>query len=359
MVNILDIIPSQSGKGATTLLTGWKTGQILKAMVVESTPTGQGGGKAKLALGNLQVNVRSGIPLQKGQTILVQVKNTSNTIQLQLLNKSPPPKNTLLSTLLPKLEELLSNQTPIDHGLAAIIESSKQLPTATARTFANQLQALMKLIPNVKDLSQSHLLRQSIENSGTFFESHILTNPISIQRDLKGQLFMLLNLSRQNGNETITKTIQNLINHISINQAQSVQTVNQQSWIVEIPYLNNNNIQAFQLKIEKDLSPKNTDKTGEERWVAQIQFTLPNLGEIVIGLQSINNQLSMQIWAQDTGTRHLIGHNLPILKGALHEKGIHTGRFQVHKDFNPPSSPSDPNKVSKSLLAGNFFDEKI
>jgi len=235
MINIPPIHQSKPIKVETIpdITKTWKVGQVLNA-------TTQRGGEALsdvlIKVGKLTIEAKTPIALQDGQDIkllvksLVETQSNNEIIKLPLLrilNTSEPDKNNLA---LIKLRQFIATQqsfsqlTQLSNKLLTNKSNTKLLPEALKNAL-NTLQNTLLVTPKNINAAQ---LKQSILNSGVFFESKLSNNSsqtkstINLESDFKSQLLVIKNqltqlISAQSQNSTLPVE-QSSINSLSIDK---------------------------------------------------------------------------------------------------------------------------------------------
>lgn len=172
----------------------FEIGQILKAVVV----AGLGESRLMLNIDGANINAKAEHPLNPGEELTVKVEKEAGQIILRVLDKK-------LSELLINqgLRHVLPKQAPATQ-LFNLIQAIHTLPTPLMNKLPapilNQLDQLIKSLPNFKQLSNSVELKQAITHAGIFLESK-LSNPTFppslLSKDFKGQLLKLLHIIDQ------------------------------------------------------------------------------------------------------------------------------------------------------------------
>lgn len=176
--------PSRSGgvEADTSPATRqWQAGDKLLATVLRLVSQG-----AILAVGRTQILARSLAPLQVGQNLKLEVlQPRSDPPVLRILNASrtPNPAEQALRTLLPRqtsLAPLLANLGQLARaGATATPAASTTAGTAAApnsalpRPVTEQLQQLLRLLPDVAQASRPDGLKQALQDSGLFLEARL------------------------------------------------------------------------------------------------------------------------------------------------------------------------------------------
>ena len=177
-----------------------------------------------LRFGNQQTRARSDQPLRAGSTVELQVQQSANTQVLKLLGtpmESPGTVTlrTALCQLMPRMVSQSEWQKTLQHWagsaitetdsatvttrLAAPAANAMQATTSSASTAANLssaagplARAILDSFPDFASLGDAGTLRESVTNSGLFWDRNQLEGQTSsgMPDDLKGRLIQLVRL---------------------------------------------------------------------------------------------------------------------------------------------------------------------
>jgi hypothetical protein len=442
-----------------------QTGQQLVAKVIEKLPNKT---DVVIRLANQLIQVKADIPVSVGQTLKVLVEKNATEIVLKV---APPTsqqtdivKATLLRQLLPKQTPVSEFQQPLNTLLSAINKKNTSEPSPQTNSQILNVATLKKLIvqinqalPSNKNITTASGLKNSLQNSGAFFEPKLQQalidiknslgaqqqpnnlkallaaqnnqafdakaslhkqpestlnkasiNPESIRLDLKANLIKLIQLLKSwptqatsttpqgvtkpnqaspsplqttipttpiiNQNQVATKApittaspaiaqalesqIKELIaksegalSKITLNQLSSLNTETnstRQSWLVEIPMLNNQQSESIFLKIEREESSSNKAKQADQQWTVFLEINPPKLGLIKSKLALSNDQINTSFWTENANTRLLINENLSLLRDKLHRANLQPESIQVQHDAGPSIQDLKP---SSSILS--------
>ena len=189
-INPIGALLDATGSRNTSL--GLREGQLLRALVVQGTPVGRGGGQALLEIGRLTVPVRSQLPIPTGLTLKLEVARLLPSLNLRVLSSEPASPREVAS------QRAALNLLPQQRGLATLASALQQasrpaspLPE-TVRTAAREV---LRTFPDRSVVTDPAGLRRAIRESGLFLETQLAraaatgtTPPL----DLKALLLRLL-----------------------------------------------------------------------------------------------------------------------------------------------------------------------
>lgn len=169
----------------------WQVGQILKAVALPTTASGQ----TQLQIGQQLVQTQSPIPLQTGQTLALQVQSLTPQPLLQILAgiRSDPVADAV-RTILPK-----------QGSVTALLNNLSQLVGARQPTLPPLLQELgqtvLRQVPEPQTVSNAPGLRQALDQSGLFLEAQLRAaagggGRVDFSGDFKANLLRLVQLVR-------------------------------------------------------------------------------------------------------------------------------------------------------------------
>ena len=343
----LRLLGRVDGGNLQPTLQDWKTGQILKALVVTGTPPEAGGGRAVLRIGGGEYSVRSQTPLHAGESVRLQVRRTGPQIQLQLQRAEAPPANgrnaaSAEPPLLATVKSLLSLQLPPAQGLQILMS---KLALADART-ARQLAPLARHMPNLETLGQADALRAAVERSGNFLEAKLQLGQPPTTGDLKLQLAQALQALEPAAPTALLNTLQGIQARITLNQLHSTletSSAAQNHWLIELPFRTQAGFQTLRLEVEADRgAKKSADERSSAHWSVRLEMELPRLGPIEARITHIDGTVSARFWATRGETLRLIQGALPDLQAAWRSRGITPGVVDALQGPAPEQSPSQP-----------------
>ena len=159
----------------------------------------------------LTVNIKTELPLQIGQQLLLQVNKSANEVSFQL--KHSPRESHIISQY---INQLTSKQQAIPALLASLQEINNQKSSQTFSPFTEkfiaQVNKVIQQFPAMSDLNNARQVRNAIHNSGYFYENKMLnmvkTNSTEAvnQPDFKASLLQLITMIKTNEAITIPRS---------------------------------------------------------------------------------------------------------------------------------------------------------
>lgn len=263
------------------------------------------------------------------QAIAVKTADAFNQSVQQALRTHLPQQQPA-----PVLLDVLTNH--IDQ-----ITQQKSVPEA----LKNIAREILLNLPIKSGLSQTQQLKQSIEQSGIFLESKLLstteTEASGLKNDFKARLLRLSDQLNQqlDSNKTnilpdstrellrqLQQKTSQVLARIVVDQLQSLpkDEGNKQVWLLEIPFLNQGKPDKVRLEIEQQNNKEN-DAEESKHWSVNITVTPPGLGTVYCKIISIDQIVSTRFWSESAATAEKITLFLNILKQQLEDKGLTTG----------------------------------
>ncbi len=361
-------------------LQAFKVGQIIKVSVIQGTPPEQGGGRALLEIAGRQHEVRSLVPLSSGQKLLAKLQQVGDRVLLQPVkgetvtgkNLGPADSGQMQTAtesvrlIAPALRNLLPRAQPVQQ-LVELARALRQHPQfhQLPEDLRNTLIQLVEAQPGTPR-PDARTLRQAIENSGLFLENRLATNtetaPQSLQQDLKGLLFRLLQLLDHQGirpsptapdlKDSLFNSPQKALVHtaalantplaypIRVKKAaldQPLETLLKQLFQLadgalakttvqqlqhlsrasaglqsgglqlDIPWISPWGTLPIHLEVEPEHEPPQTSaENTATSWQIRLALTLPHLGAIQAALLLQGQQLSTQCWCEHATSQALL-----------------------------------------------------
>lgn len=347
-------VDARLGTGGITpdALQAWKTGQVLKAMVVTGTPPEAGGGRAVLRIGSNEYAVRSQTPLQAGDTLQLQVKRTQPEPVLQRLAtavQAPPATDRQIATqqALSSLEQsvraLLTQQGKLSTALQTL---TTKLPQLSAQS-AQRLQSLLTALPTPQKLSQADGLRNALATSGNHLEATLQQARPPPAADLKLQLMQTLGGLSPADARSVGGDLAGMTARISLNQLHSTQTAAAGTHLfVELPVRTAQGFQEVRLEIESDSGRPREGSDMPPDWSVRLQLDLPGLGPLEARVASVGGSVSARFWAEQETTAHRIESALPELAAAWRDQGLQPGALHAYHGQAPAPAGGLPDTAS-------------
>ena len=217
---------------------------------------------------------------------------------------------------------------------------------------ANLLRLVAQLLPTLPSATSSALLASTNQSSLA------LALPLFV-RNLLGNLGQL-GTRQQAGNFPLpTRALQNLedqgdlgsllrlaaaaVSRLQTHQLSSLaQTLVGpdgtvlNTWQLEIPMRNQQELVPLQAKIQREDSPKkNAKQAGETLWRVDLAFDLSPLGPLQVQAQLARGSVSGQLWAERPNTANLIERELDHLREQLTNAGLNVAELAC-KQGTPP-----------------------
>jgi len=149
------------------------------------------------------------------------------------------------------------------------------------------------------------------------------------------------------------KDAESSLARIQLNQLshQHIEPEQKPSWVFEIPIKNNNNIDLFQFKVEKD-QQKNHDAEDEKiGWTIQISFNILELGQVFSTVNIHQKRAMITFWSEQPQTVEVFNQHMSELQHELEDAGLVVDQLSCVQGC-PPAS------FDKSLDK-NILDEKV
>ncbi len=331
-------------------LQAWKTGQVLKAMVVTGTPPEAGGGRAVLRIGSNEYAVRSQTPLHAGETLQLEVKRTQPEPVLQRLaaplptagsNRIAEPRTT--ATLEQTVKTLLTQQVSLAPSLQTLVGKLPQLSTQTAQ----HLDALLATLPTPQKLSQADGLRNALTTAGNHLEASLQQGRSPAAADLKLQLVQTLAGLSPADAQTTRASLEGMTARISLNQLHSTQPAAAGTHLfVELPVRTAQGFQDVRIEIESEHDGRQENPDTPPNWSVNLHLNLPGLGPLEARVASVGGSVSARFWAEQATTAQRIEGALPTLAAAWRDKGLQPGALHAFHGSAPASEHRLPDASS-------------
>lgn len=309
--------------GATNTTIRLVAGQILNIVITQTNSA-----QTNFNLGGQSFKATSptSSALDTGN-LLVQVKSTSPSLQLEILPSKTTSQNLTAQnqTLIQNtLKMLLPNQMPITQALQALSQPSflQLLPPTLQAQLQNFFNQLLK--PG-KDL-KTDFLKENMQNSGLFLEN-TLKKKADPKEDLKAKFLQMQNLASQatlsESTIKLSSVLGQAINKITLQQMQLLE--HPQSLYITPPIHPDSPIEAIDIEVHKPPSEKN------QKYEVLLNIDLPQ-GTIVAKLVLDNeDSLSAYIWGDTQNLEEQISEGLPTLQQRFAEAAIKTNLVLLSK----------------------------
>ncbi|WP_417596807.1 flagellar hook-length control protein FliK [Oceanospirillum sp.] len=329
---------------------------------------------------------------QSQSTQTHQVTQTNSAVANQVAQKVA-----LQQTVMSALREALPAQQPVSDTISRVQSLVSQL-SPTVRDNPALQQALQIIDKATLKLSSENAptaqaVKQSIQRSGVFHEAVMMQalqqstmpagTPITpVGDDLKGAFFQIFRQltrggrsdgtqekkspnsakagteatadSRQNSQAQLSRTLNEGLARIRSNQLQSnpamrgTEATASSPIQTDIPVTFNGQLSEVKVKIDQEIWPENqSHENGEEyqrRWVINLSFSPPELGNLHARLLYQNEKLKTHLWVEQDENLPGISKQLHELKDRLAALGIEIE--EVRCQAGRPEKIPDPTVLS-------------
>lgn len=157
------------------------------------------------------------------------------------------------------------------------------------------------------------------------------------QKVLRAQLAMLM---QQHTLGSLAKIQLQQIHTLSNQRTQADPTAPNQSWQVEIPVRNGNDIHPLHMQfeqhwVEDEKSTEEKKIVRVKQWNLMLSFQLPIVGQFFAQLILVGDNLSAKLWAEKSATLEEAKTKLDTLQSQLEEQGIHVKNIQCLPGLPP------------------------
>jgi len=252
-------------------------GQLLKALVLQARSESQ----FLLEIGNNRVTAQSETPLRVGQTLQLQVTNTSPQIELKIVTDTLNQFIGKSITLLGKNIDL----TQLFKGLQSLSPPPLENLTPTSKSILDSFFSLQQT--NINSSEGGPVLKQLIENLGLNFENLLAQgNKQGAVNTLKAAL---LELAHTFGTaERIAETTTKLLTTLELFQFSQLHSNSDTHLIFPIPLPF---VEQGYLVIERDANKDDKDQESETENKFSLHITMSELGHLHIDFLQNNESL--------------------------------------------------------------------
>lgn len=364
---------------ATSALTrSWSVGQILQASVIER----EADGALKLRVGSDVIQARSTLPLATGQSLTVQVTYSGEQTILRVVQDT-----TSQAALVQGWRQALPRQAELQPLLDDILRAARtQLQPETQLSqparFSGPLNALLRAfvdaLPQLRNLTRPEGLRQAVQDSGLFLEAKLADtaqtgNPPRLDADLKAGL---LRLQQQIQSDIAARAaatprtaarpdvaviqddsnvdplprlllpVESALARTQANQLASLppEPGTPSAWLVEIPLRHDAGTDTVKLQIEAEASAGSSG--SQASWTVWLTLDLGDRGAVRARVGVVEDQVSVQFWADKPDTAELFTQNLDLLERNLQDEGLKPGVLACQAGPAPqPDVPGAPPRL--------------
>lgn len=383
-------------------INSWQIGQTLNALVTSQLPTGE----MVLRVSGQQITATADIPIQRGATLMLEVKQLQPIPTLKVLNPVVNPAVNPASVtvggtlqLLPQtgsavssvpvakvLQSLQAMQFPqaasTQPAQAAVVGPASQavqvMQTASALppAITASIDQLLRLVGRPERLTQAPALAKAIGDSGVFLEAELNATqqgrPANVNEDVKAGLFRLLsridgvlakvealtlNAANVEAILELRKEIEAGLGRITLQQLNSQPTDGQsaaRNWQFELPVQLAGGFHSVFVTIERDggsdSNAADERDAEEDLWRVKLRLAPAGLGNVEASLQMQEERVAVRFAAERADVRAMIDAGLPTLERALASHGL---MLEAHSagviSTEAKSQASDPNAGGGSL----------
>ncbi|MDD2760439.1 MAG: flagellar hook-length control protein FliK [Methylomonas sp.] len=313
---------------------------------------------ALLTLNSNQLLVNDNSPsvatLKEGAQIQLQAVKTGNTPVFLVESLGHNEEQKVIDAI-KRLLPIAASGTPLLDQLQQLLPRL-QADASVAETLKKLAQEILRNLPAGTNLAEAPQLKKAFSDSGLFLESKLAAllsgkTDIALHSDFKLKLNRLVQLlgqevTNQADNETsdLVETLkaslqktQNTLAGLTLDQLNSLPKDEspKQSWIVELPFVNDNGTDTVKIAIEQDKTAPND--SAQKNWAVSITITPPELGTIHCRLSCYDGSINTRFWSDAADTVKKINTHLDYLKQQFEKKGLSPGFMEAHQGQPTPS----------------------
>ncbi|WP_200176393.1 flagellar hook-length control protein FliK [Ectothiorhodospira shaposhnikovii] len=390
-------------------------GQILHARVL--TGSNQAGDTVQLRLAGEKLELPLPVPVRAGENLRMQVIALNPRLEMALLREPPPPPNPPPPSLSQHFRQWVPQQAGQAPLLATLHHLNQPANTGYTRPPDNVLQAVQRLwqaMPTIAQITTSEGLRQSLLNSGIFYEARLARLPDGqrpeIAQDLKARLMSLAEQLRAQplpppGNTSRTGTLQlpgtplrsgvaqlpehpppmpnspptpqartpvtpmmhlpmlleglrhqverslaRLVIHQLSSSERAEETPNPR-WLLELALRGEQGADIIHLRLEREARRGQQETGDEQAWKAELAMDLPELGPLHVRIVVKGDSVSTHFWVKSEEVRLRLADALPQL-----QKNLESRQLQVTILNCRTGTPPDPKRPDEDQPNGPWID---
>lgn len=151
--------------------------------------------------------------------------------------------------------------------------------------------------------------------------------------------------------EELLQQVEGVLSRIQSQQLQSLQADQQgrQMWMMELPVKHKENIDLFDLRIQRDGKDKEQSEQ-EQSWSMTLAFDLEGLGPIRVQVGLIGEAITANFWAELPDTRRLFHEHIEHLRSRLNQSGLEVSELSCQ--CGVPPEPAE-------YLESRLLDERV
>lgn len=329
------------------MLSNWRVGQALNAMVVDTQPNGG----VLLSVGGKQFVATTDLPVQAGMRLALEVKQMGQEI---VLKASPQQAAAVADPAAAKANSLLSTPTTTPASLLTTLQALPQrMSTPEVSQAARDLMGRAINGPEVKPSD----VKRGFLNSGIFTEAQLSAGQMgaakqspkaSLQKLQNAAIAMLADVDGDSEEAAKISQVRDrasaLLSGISSQQVASLpQDDGTQRWLATMPMELKGQFHDAKMQIERE-APGPGEVESQAPWRVTIDLDLPELGAVEVTLGMRGQAVSVDFNCDDPKSAHLIERGLPRLEQRLIARELRVAELSAEApqetasvDDRPPS----------------------
>ena len=239
--------------------------------------------------------------------------------------------------------------------LAYALRQQTNLPASAAATATTPLAAAAATVKTTAPEVAAQLMREAahINNKQAFPSSN--SAPASRTQTPQPQAASNASLAMMNNPkmmaEELLQQVEGVLSRIQSQQLQSLQADQQgrQMWMMELPVKNEENLDLFDLRVQRDGKEKEQDDQ-EQSWSMTLAFDLEGLGPIRVQVGLVGEAITANFWAELPDTRRLFHEHIEHLRSRLKQSGLDVSELSCQ--CGVPPEPAE-------YLESRLLDERV
>lgn len=310
-------------------------GQQISGLAMETVRPGATALPVRVMIGENVISLETRVAIQRGQQLQLQLLRLEPQPLLQLKttsNQSVPAWQWLQAQALPRQQHVAT-------ALAGLFAAGSSQPGTNS-----WLDALLKLIPGLGDISKADSLRNTFLNSGILLEARLAHAPpgqvaAMLAKDLKAQLLRLREVS--DPRSPIGRMVDGLLADLELQQARSLHARQQGDDRLALSLLmrEQQEVHAIPLVLEREASADgDPEKTV---WRVRLEMDLERLGafSVVISYSQLRG-VGVRFISDQAETREQLDAHLSQLRHRLDQRqlavmGLSVTRTDDHNNDRP------------------------
>jgi hypothetical protein len=157
---------------------------------------------------------------------------------------------------------------------------------------------------------------------------------------------LLTAVSQENALEELVRQVDGALarHHVQQLHGQHAEQQQRQMWAMELPLRNGEEIDLFDIRIERDAQGRRPHP-GPMPWSVSLAFDLAGLGPVRAVVSLRNEHISTAFWAEREPTASLFNAWLDTLRSQLAALGVEVGRLECHC-----GRPPEPDQAREPVL---------